>query len=89
MRHFVAIAAIVFATPALAGPNWDNIRASEQHASQDPVSQIILPLDHGPRALSTPWVNKEWRLEMIARDQKGESVKAASHAEKETRTRNQ
>ncbi len=86
-KNLTAIAALslVFAMPAFAGPNWDVIRAAEHSASQD--NQIILPLDHGPRALSTPWVNKEIRMEMIAREQKAESVRVASHSAKHSKTR--
>lgn len=86
-KNIVAIAtlSLVSAMPAFAGPNWGVIRAAEHHASQD--NQIILPLDHGPRALSTPWVNKEMRMETIAREQKAESIRVASHSAKHSKTR--
>ncbi len=86
-KHLAAIATLIVAMPAFAGPNWQIIHSAEQHASQAPENQIILPLDHGPRALSTPWVNKEMKVEMIAREQKAESVRVASHSAKKTRTR--
>ena len=83
----IATLSLVLAMPAFAGPNWDVIRAAEHHASQEPDNQVILPLDHGPRALSTPWVNKEMKMEMIAREQKAESVRVASHSAKHSKTR--
>lgn len=89
MKKLVAIAALslVVAMPAFAGPNWDAIRSGEQHASQEPDNQIILPIDHGPRALSTPWINKQERLEMAAREQKAQSARVAAHTSKQTKTR--
>ncbi len=90
-HHLAAITtlSLVVAMPAFAGPNWDVIRASEQHASQEHDSQIILPLDHGPRALSTPWINKQEKFEMVSREQKAQSVRVAAHAAKHTKTRTQ
>ncbi len=87
-KHRIAAIAsfsLVFAMPALAGPNWQVIHAAEQHASQN--DRIILPLDHGPRALSTPWENRQERLEIIAREQKAQSVRVASHSAKHPRTK--
>ena len=86
-HHLAAITSfsLVFAMPALAGPNWQVIHAAEQHASQN--DQIILPLDHGPRALSTPWANRQERLEIIAREQKTQSVRVAAHRNAAGKTR--
>ena len=77
MKKTVASIAVVaafstLALPAFAGPDWQVIHeAQKAHHQQHENAQkeasttmhnMILPLDHGPRALSTPWVNKEEEL---------------------------
>jgi hypothetical protein len=71
----------LFALPAVAGPNWQVIHDAEHQASvRTGTEQEVLPLDHGPRALSTPWVNKEERLSIAAREQKTDAThKLATH----------
>jgi len=70
--------------PALAGPNWDVIHMAEAgRASHKHEAKLVLPLDHGPRPLTTPWENAE-RLrrmqELSAQAQKEKSAVLASHA---------
>lgn len=77
-----------FALPAVAGPNWLVIHDAQQaHQHQHTIvkkeapsrNDLILPLDHGPRALSTPWLNKEYEEEMAAKADKKTSY-LASHS---------
>lgn len=44
--------------PAFAGPNWDVIHEAEARHLAHHAEEHVLPLDHGPRAISTPWLNK-------------------------------
>ncbi len=44
--------------PALAGPNWEVIHEAEARHAAHRAGEHVLPLDHGPRAISTPWLNK-------------------------------
>lgn len=67
-----SIAAVVclsaaFSLPAAAGPNWDVIHKAEadQEAGKHPTA-LVLPLDHGPRAITTPWLNHVKLAEMIS-----------------------
>ena len=72
----VAVAGILaasFSLPAMAGPNWSVIHKSDQMAIQrqqtshnSNTQEEVLPLDHGPRAKSTPWMNKEREMELMA-----------------------
>ena len=66
------------ALSAMAGPNWEEIHEAESHkiVLQLPASHA-LPLDHGPRALSTPWLNKEHKLEMLLEARKASAPPAA------------
>ncbi len=42
---------------AWAGPNWQVIHEAEaRHAHH--ATEHVAPLDHGPRAITTPWVAK-------------------------------
>lgn len=50
--------AVSLAAPALAGPNWDAIRAAEARHAAHKAEAHGQPLDHGPRAISTPWLNQ-------------------------------
>lgn len=89
--HLAAAASfsLVLAMPALAGPNWQIIHAAEHDTHEQMANRIVLPLDHGPRALSTPWINKQEELEMLARKQKTQSVKVAAHAARQSKIREQ
>lgn len=66
-----SIAAVVclsaFSLPAAAGPNWDVIHKAEtdQEGRNRPAA-LVLPLDHGPRAITTPWLNHVRLGEMIS-----------------------
>ncbi len=71
---------VAVSLPAVAGPNWDVIHDAEanrvlhKHLS----GEEVLPLDHGPRAISTPWLNKE-RLAALHAEQKEKSVIVSVH----------
>ncbi len=54
----VGLLAASLAVPAHAGPDWGTVRAAE-HRTAQPAAGRTAPLDHGPRALSTPWQNQE------------------------------
>lgn len=80
---------IAFSMPALAGPNWDVIhRAEANKAAHKHEKALVLPLDYGPRAITTPWLNRERMSELVsqadaesrlaqARDRKAHVVVAA------------
>lgn len=51
------IGAAALAATAFAGPNRDAIHDAEAHHEYD-AEEHALPLGHGPRAISTPWLNK-------------------------------
>ena len=74
---------VFVALPAVAGPNWQVIHEGEHSHEQlanAPQAEEVLPLDHGPRALSTPWLNKEKRLSILAHEQKkNAALKFAAH----------
>ncbi len=88
MKHIsLALAgmfAVSLALPAAAGPDWTVIRAGETHksmhtqqaAKSNPQEEAV-PLDHGPRALSTPWLNQEHQLEAAALAHKPAPVAAS------------
>ena len=81
------ILAVSFALPAMAGPNWTIIHSEETYATkQHPqtgknhnLQQDILPVGHGPRALSTSWLNKERELYLISQEQKKKAPVIAYH----------
>lgn len=66
-----------FSMPAFAGPNWAAIHRAEAQAAHE-KADTVRPLDFGPRALTTPWVNKE---QALAQEDAQKKV-AASHADK-------
>ena len=41
-------------------------RAQEEAKCGKTAAKIVLPLDHGPRAETTPWVNQQRRLRAAA-----------------------
>jgi hypothetical protein len=51
--------------PAVAGPDWSVIQDARKISSlhkmieKPSLEKEGLPIDHGPRALSTSWLNKE------------------------------
>lgn len=66
---------ISLALPAVAGPNWSIIHDAEAHKASHqqpaatknvPTVEEVVPLDHGPRALSTPYLNKEREMQILA-----------------------
>ena len=81
----VGMLSALAALPAVAGPDWDAIHEAEtynatheqQIAVRNNPTTEVMPLDHGPRALSTPWLNKELKLEAISRAQKKDTVLTA------------
>ena len=46
--------------PALAGPDWQAIEQARKakQATKCSPDALVLPLDHGPRALTTPSQNR-------------------------------
>lgn len=91
MKRVVTIAsllAVLFAVPAVAGPDWNVIQEGEAnklaHEHQAAVEHLpiseALPLDHGPRALTTPWMNEERRAEIASQLKKKEAVLSAHTA---------
>ncbi len=62
MKKFSATLFGLFAAslevPAFAGPNWEVIHEAEAHHLAHHAEGHVAPLDHGPRAISTPWLNK-------------------------------
>jgi hypothetical protein len=91
MKKHVTVLAGVFAmslaVPALAGPNWPVIqearKASQQHMPADANSHSgeVLPLDHGPRARTTPWLNKQREQEILAQSHHKHTPVLASHSQ--------
>ncbi len=81
---FAALVSAAVALPAAAGPDWNVIREAEAHKALHQNSAatrnlpVEEPLDHGPRALSTPWLNEEHAAELLA--QHKQDAAAASHA---------
>jgi len=58
MKTLTGILAAAISMPALAGPNWDVIHEAEaRHVARHEVEHV-LPLDYGPRAITTPYLNK-------------------------------
>lgn len=83
------ILAATLALPAVAGPDWTIIRAAHNNtAQQQPhgaqqapaAEEDVLPLDHGPRALSTPWLNKEHEQMLAAEAHNKKSSMFAAHS---------
>jgi hypothetical protein len=84
------ILAVSFALPAMAGPNWTVIQeavknhqaAKQKQAShKDSIAQQeVLPMDHGPRALSTPWLNQKREQYLLAQAHKKKTSFLAYHS---------
>lgn len=68
----VGIATLGVSLSALAGPDWQAIEQARKHAQAQPVKaeavtlqekcaqkRLVLPLDHGPRAQTTPNLNRQ------------------------------
>jgi ABC-type sugar transport system substrate-binding protein len=72
--------AAVFAMPASAGPDWTEIHEGESHNASQQAESWVPPLDHGPRALSTPWLNKVRKSEILAQAASRKNTVLASHA---------
>lgn len=81
------VLAVSFALPAMAGPNWTviheaekNHKAAEQpHHNNNATEEEVLPLDHGPRAKTTPWMNKQREMELLAGAHKKKTSFIAYH----------
>lgn len=55
-RGIAGICTLMQLSVASAGPNWDVIHEAEaRHAHH--AQEHVVPLDHGPRAITTPWLN--------------------------------
>lgn len=76
----IATLSALASLPALAGPNWDVIHAAEaDRYAQQHDATIVLPLDHGPRAHTTQWLNEERESEInseLAADHKAAAAQA-------------
>ena len=66
----VGLLSITICSVAVAGPDWEIIhkaeagRVSSEHRSiNNNMKKTITFLDHGPRAITTPYMNKERKLE--------------------------
>ncbi len=67
--------------PAMAGPNWDIIhRAEANKAARSHEPALAMPLDHGPRAITTPGQN-EARLARLLVQGRAEKQGAAVSTE--------
>ena len=64
MKTLTGILAAAISMPALAGPNWDVIHEAEAHHLARHEAEHVLPLDYGPRAITTPWLNKKHEDEL-------------------------
>jgi len=59
------LAAFTLSLPAVAGPDWSVIQDARKMSSlhkmaeKQSLAKEAMPIDHGPRALSTSWLNKE------------------------------
>jgi type II secretory pathway pseudopilin PulG len=88
-RPFITVVIAITAAvsiPAVAGRDAAQISQqekanqamAEQHAKEEAkagkaATRIVLPLDHGPHAQTTPWVNKQ-RLLRAAAMEKGRAA---------------
>lgn len=62
-----AVASAGMALSALAGPDWQLIEQARKASLVEAQAQVrggtpgrvALPLDHGPRAQTTPWLNQQ------------------------------
>lgn len=75
LNALIALAAAAVAVPALAGPDFIAIEQARKAkraarvaaaekvaapaAARDCPARLVLPLDHGPRAVTTPYVNEQ------------------------------
>ena len=73
----IGILAASVTMSAIAGPNWQIIRRGESQKNALLATNQVLPLDHGPRALSTPWLNKEYKLRILNEARKASGQPAA------------
>ncbi len=75
LNTLVGAVALSAMLPALAGPDWQSIEQARKNkraqiarlekltpAEKCAAKRLVLPLDHGPRAQSTPYLNRERRL---------------------------
>ncbi len=53
-------------TPAQDGADKDAVTRPAAASDVSDVSGTVLPLDHGPRATTTPWLNRQRRLKAAA-----------------------
>lgn len=77
-----ALLSVSVALPAVAGPDWQIIHDAEHYSHQQPihVAEVAMPLDHGPRALTTPWMNQEEKQSILAHQQQKDAAhKLAEH----------
>lgn len=89
----LAAAAVAAATPAFAGPDWQAIEQSRDNqraqvaqtekltpTEKCAAKRLVLPVDHGPRAQSTPFVNEQLRRNFEAELEACKKAASASRA---------
>jgi len=82
------------ALPALAGPDWHAIEQARRNhraqvgrmekltpAEQCAAKRLVLPLDHGPRAQSTPYLNEQRKTSFEAESKACKEVAAKAAAQ--------
>ena len=67
----VSLLSITICSVAVAGPDWEIIHkaeadrvSSEHRSANNNMKRTITLLDHGPRAITTPYVNEKRKLEL-------------------------
>lgn len=93
LNALLAIAGVVVvALPAAAGPDFiaiEQARKTRQAAVADPAApptrrecptRQVLPLDHGPRAVTTPYLNERRKARFEARKKACEEMRRADPA---------
>lgn len=67
----VGLLSMAVSSTAVAGPDWEIIdkaeadKISHEHAfMSNDTKKIVVLLDHGPRAISTPYMNEERKSEL-------------------------
>ncbi len=67
----VGLLSMAVSSTAFAGPDWEIIdkaeadKISHEHAfTSNDAKKIVVLLDHGPRAISTPYMNEERKSEL-------------------------
>ncbi len=99
VHAMIAIAMSAIALPAVAGPDFAAIEQARKarHAAQlvaaadpaamrvarDCAARLVLPLDHGPRAVTTPYLNEKRKVRVEAQQRECEQAPAEPSARKQ------